>query len=279
MRTILIGNKCAESSRYDLENSGGRLEMQFEVAVARALTCLYPHCYCIRFEGVFRHDLSSCRPDYALIAKDFSHWFVIEVELSTHSLERHVLPQMRCIRYGSPQSDCASILSQKLGIEYSRAVTLIEYIPRATAVVVDAYSADWDRALRALDVQMLAVSTFHSNSGEEALEVRGKLEVLRESLGFGMYSIRDRAILLAPTFPLPEGRFQIVDSKFGVAWWTVTRSNDAVWLLNDGVLLDVLDGSYVQLVRTCDGRISLRRSSPGRAIGHERSLSFDGLDS
>ena len=51
------------------------------------------------------------KPDLALVANDLSHWFVVEVELLSHSLDGHVLPQMRCLKYGEPQLGCVEIIS------------------------------------------------------------------------------------------------------------------------------------------------------------------------
>src|SRR5262245_59330266 len=100
-------------------------EAEFEYRVVKALACLYQKYSCIVFGGTFYFEQRRYRPDLALVAKDFSHWFVIEVELVTHSLEGHVLPQVRAFRYGEPLGDCISVLSREPGIGASQAETLL----------------------------------------------------------------------------------------------------------------------------------------------------------
>jgi hypothetical protein len=114
MRTILVGD-CAADRLYQLSDPDALTEPEFEYAVARALTCIYQNFRCIVFGGSFHYLDRTHKPDLALVAKDFSHWFIIEVELISHSLDLHVLPQIRTFSYGVPAADCISILSKQLG--------------------------------------------------------------------------------------------------------------------------------------------------------------------
>src|ERR1700723_1024466 len=74
-------------------------EIEFEAEVVRALTCLLPNYFCGVFAGSFLLDDERRSADLALIHKTLSHWFVVEVELASHSLSAHVLPQVRCLRF------------------------------------------------------------------------------------------------------------------------------------------------------------------------------------
>jgi hypothetical protein len=123
MRTMLLG-ECAEGNIFRLWDPDASLETEFEMVAVRALSCIYPNYHCFVFTGSFRYDDRVYRPDLALVAKDSSHWFVIEVELTSHSFENHVLPQVRAFQYGEFQPDCATILARELGIDERRAATL-----------------------------------------------------------------------------------------------------------------------------------------------------------
>jgi len=93
MRTIMVGD-CSPERVYQLSDPDAPNETEFEYTVARILSCVYPDFLCIVFGGGFKYDDRISRPDLAMIARDFSHWFIIEVELVSHSFMDHVLPQV-----------------------------------------------------------------------------------------------------------------------------------------------------------------------------------------
>src|SRR5262249_21776951 len=137
--------------------------------------------------------------------------------------------------------------------------TVLEYVPRTVVVVANKWQRDWDIALKAHNIQLLTVTGFRSEIGVEAIEIEGILEVLSESVGFGIYSQVDRSIRFSKTVRLPPGQIQLNDPKGGLATWTVTPSTEATWVTKDIGVPDIEDGSYIQIIRTVDGRLSIRR--------------------
>lgn len=258
MRTLLVGTCLAENC-FDMTDPDGRTESEFEFAVATALSCLYTGYRCIVFNGGFRYDNHVFRPDLALVARDLSHWFIIEVELVSHSLDAHVLPQVRAFEYGTPEPDCVSILARELAIDPSQARTMLDYIPRAVAVVANRRDDRWLAALNAHNVQMLTVSVFRSSSGAEAVELDGVLVVVAKSLGFGAYFATDRSLRFPRTVELQRGDVMIDDPAGASASWTVAESGESVWITKNHGVPGYEDASFVQLVRTIDGRLVLRR--------------------
>jgi hypothetical protein len=91
MKTLMFG-ECAVERTFALRDPNFPTEAEFEYLAAKAIACAYPHYRCVMFGGAFLFEGRVSRPDLALVAQDFSHWFVIEVELVTHSLTLHVLP-------------------------------------------------------------------------------------------------------------------------------------------------------------------------------------------
>src|SRR5262245_49111788 len=108
--SMLIVGKCRPTHRFRLIDATGMSEAAFENDVAQALMCYEPDFVCVPFRGTFRFERESYRSDLALLARDASHWFVVEVELTSHSLNGHVVPQVRALRYGEPQPDCVQRL-------------------------------------------------------------------------------------------------------------------------------------------------------------------------
>src|SRR5690348_1995182 len=107
MKRILLHGNMQEFSLVDPTSFA---EIAFEAEVVKALARLYQDYWCGVFAGAFLFETDRRVADLALIHKSLSHWFVVEVELISHSLEGHVLPQIRCFRFGRPEDSCVTSL-------------------------------------------------------------------------------------------------------------------------------------------------------------------------
>jgi hypothetical protein len=257
VKTLLVGD-CGQQQAYQILDPDGQTEAEFEYVVVQALTCAYPKYRCVLFHGNFRYDNRTYRPDLALVARDYSHWFVVEVELVSHSLDGHVLPQIRAFQYGTPETDCVNVLAAELEIDRRQASTLIELVPRRVVVVANSRIEKWGIAFRALDVQMIAVSIYQSRFGTKAIEIDGTLDIFAENLGFGVYSATDRSIRFHGSLRLEEV-VNLHDPLAAISTWTVRTTGQATWVTKEFGTPNIEDGARIQLIRTVDGRLSMRR--------------------
>ncbi len=258
MKTLLVG-ECKPEHVFFLSDPDAPSEAQFELDVAKALACLYPNHRCISFTGSFRHGDRVFRPDLALVAKDYSHWFVIEVELLTHSLHNHVLPQVRAFKSGEPQPDCVTQLAVRLGIGCGEAQSLLHLVPKEVAVVANKSDYGWERTLKGSGVQMIVVSVYKSAQDAVAVEIEGDLEAAVESLGFGQYSATDRSLRFRKDIRLPAGTVQLFDPAGGLSSWNVVQGPDAVWVTKAVGVPNLPHNAHIQVMKTIEGRLSLRR--------------------
>lgn len=257
MRKVMV-SPCQPDHIFTMCDPDLPGETEFEAITLRAFGCIYPQYQCVVFGGRFFYEGEYRKPDLAMIARDRSHWFVVEVELVSHSLEGHVLPQVRAFRYGEPQSECATIVSRELDLDLGEAATLISRVPRAIVVVANRLRVDWEHAVRAHQGQLVVVTRFASPAGREAFEVAGSLAAIKESLGFGIYSSQDAMIRFAASIGLPDGHIQMEGVSGVTSLWRVIRDERWAWVRKDAGRLDVPDGAHVQLIRAIDGRITLR---------------------
>jgi hypothetical protein len=259
---IFIGGNCASEAIFNLLDPSAFSEADFEAHAVRALVCAYPEYYCIAFRADFSFENQIRRSDLALIHKSLSHWFIVEVELLSHSLMGHVIPQVRCFRYGDPLSSCAGILCNAIPeMDYSRAVAFLQYVPRSVLVVVNRGSAEWKSCFRGLDVQMLTLSVYRRGDGQIAHEIEGGLLVVKENLGFFRYSAIDRSLRLPLTLSDIEDRIQIED-PFGVTGsWIVSRTEEAVWLTKEMGDPGLPHNEMLQILRTANGGLKLSLTS------------------
>ena len=162
MRALLVDD-AGKAQSFLADDSYATTETTFEASVLRCLALYFRSHIGIVFGGSFRLDADVRRADLALVARDLSHWFVIEVELLSHSLEGHVLPQVRTLSFGDPEPDCQSVLSKALGIDLERAKTLVTMVPRATVVITNGHNQHWAIALAAIRAQYLSISRFRAD--------------------------------------------------------------------------------------------------------------------
>jgi hypothetical protein len=263
MKTLVSGD-CNPQNIFSLVDPTKFSEGEFEAEVHRALQCLMPDYDCRVFSGAFNHEGVQRKPDIAMVHRTLSHWFVAEVELVGHSLDAHVLPQLRCFRFGEPDATCVASLQNAfndLKMSAHQAKQILENIPRATVCISNIRDAAWVSALRGLDVELLTVSVYEGKSGKRAYELDGNLSVRKEHLGYAQYSAIHAAIKVPRSIPIPLGHLQI-DDQFGTPTdWMATDDDGSVWLTKrDGISL-IPHLAWVQLIRSFDGRLGLRLPS------------------
>ena len=261
MRKFLAG-ECRDENIYHLVDPTAFLEVDFEAEVVRALSCLQSEYWCGVFSGAFVLEGERHMADLALIHKSLSHWFVVEVELAGHSFEHHVLPQVRCFRYGEPDSTCITSLVRAFDqITRTQAEALLQHVPRYVAVVTNLGEPGWTAALKALDIQHLVVSIYRDSGGRSAHEIEGRLTARAESLGFARFSAVDNCLRINKGCGLPIVTVQIFDQFGNPAEWVIREDSGVLWISKDRGPALLNHVSYVQIIRTCDGRISLRPSN------------------
>ena len=92
MKTLLF--QGSSLIRLDQLDATGRSEADFTTNVIEVITKLCPHLYVIKFNPKVFNLGSTWKPDLALIDKQLGYWYVTEVELMTHDLYKHVVPQV-----------------------------------------------------------------------------------------------------------------------------------------------------------------------------------------
>jgi len=255
---LFIGGDCDSKDVFNLLDPSAFSEMDFEAHTVKALVCAYPEYFCIAFRADFSFENEIRRSDLALVHKSFSHWFIVEVELLSHSLMGHVVPQVRCFRYGDPLAACAGLLCDAIPqMDFSRAVSFLQFIPRSVVVVANRMSEEWKSCFRGLDVQMLTLSVYRRADGQIAHELEGSLFVMRENLGFFRYSAIDRSLRLPLTLSDIENRIDIVDPFGATGSWIVSRTKEALWLTKEVGDPGLPDNEMLQIVRTASGGLKL----------------------
>jgi len=244
--------------RLLLSDQTAVLEDEFTTVVLRILNRLYPSCHVIRFTPTVVNEDVPWKPDLALIARDLSYWFVIEVEIGTHSLEKHVIPQVIGLRDGIYDLSAVNLISKSTGIPSDNIAAFVKFVPRYVAVISNVESDVWNEKLRANNVQFISIAEFTQKTGPGAFLITGLLQPAERSLGIGQVLANQQVIRLAVQDCWKEGEYEILDDT-GVSTWHCKLQDRVVWLYKRRGLILQPDRAWVQFIAHENNLLSLKR--------------------
>ena len=268
MNTIITGFPLVTA--YELCDPTGVMEAEFEQVAIRILMQLYPGCVVFPFRPRVRYEDAVWNPDLALVDRNRGYWFVIEVEIATHHLEKHVLPQVTAFSEGSYGRDAAEQLARGLGINLAEALTLLSMIPRDVVVVSNRYDERWTKKLEAIGVQHLAIASYrNTTTAQEVHRIDGELIPVQQSLGFGLVRAEDGVIVTQVGKFWKDGVFDITGPQ-GTAKWICSISEGKAWLMKKRGLIEFHDRAIVQFLLRDDKSLLIRAPYTNLGLRSER---------
>lgn len=243
---------------FELADPSGVHEWQFQDASIRLLTRLYPDCSVFPFYPDVKYDDAVWKPDVAIVDRARGFWFVIEVEISTHHLEKHVMPQVTAFVEGEFSPNAAVQLATNLGITVDEATTILNVIPRQVGVVSNKHDLDWIRKLSTIGVQFVSIATYRNTTTNQAVHhVQGEFIPSTRSLGFGRVRAADGVVLTQAGGFWANGEFEIAGPD-GSAKWICSVSEGRAWIMKSQGLIEFHDGAIVQFLKRNDGSLIVR---------------------
>ena len=94
-------------------SSAALLEAGYERIVLSQASGIFPGFVVVPFKPTVYYEGTPKQADLALIAPDYSIWFVAEIELAHHSFRGHVLPQVEVLARGRYTSEHADWLAER----------------------------------------------------------------------------------------------------------------------------------------------------------------------
>lgn len=257
MSVIITNNSPANI--YQLCDPTEIKESQFEQDVLRVINNLYPQWMIFPFRPEVRYFGSVWKPDLAIVDRQHNFWFVVEVEIATHHLEKHVLPQVTALKSGDYVKSAASMIATQLKISEEEASTLMAYVPRETVVISNRRDKTWDEKLAALGIQHLVISEYRESITRQSIhKVDGAIVPAQKSLGFGRVKAIDHVIVTKAGNFWREGNYEI-DGPEGVASWYCLIDHDKAWLMKKKGIIEFLDETVVQFILSSTNQIILRQ--------------------
>ncbi|MEP1032479.1 hypothetical protein [Ekhidna sp.] len=170
MARLLINNEW-----FDEVSAKALRESEFENFFLENAETLYPDYYTIPFKGIIiESEYGTAKADLALIDKEYLNWWVIEVEMSRHSLNGHVLPQVHCLSAGVYGADVASYFHRKCpALDIEKLKVLMKGKQPRVMVVLDIPKKDWGAKLEKHNAILSVFQIFRSESGNHIYRVNG----------------------------------------------------------------------------------------------------------
>lgn len=156
-------------------------ETEYEDKFLGQIEEAFPDFYAIYYKKkVVAIGYDSKKPDLALVKKDFSEWWLVEVELEAHDL-KEVVGQVEVFLLAklNPYSDGKyihkAITKRYKGVSISETDVraMISNYAQNVLVVVDEYIEEWEKTLGKLGAHLCVFQVFKSTNGPEAFRLAG----------------------------------------------------------------------------------------------------------
>ncbi len=151
-------------------------EIEFESILTGHANSIAPDCHLVPFKCDVSDGREKRRADMAAIAKDYSRWGVIEVEMWGSKLYRHVLPQIEVFRDGRYGESHIGYLMRKMPTLDREALTdMLKGDQPEVVVMVNLHDEEWQNEIRAARCQLRVFAMYRSTFDEYAFMLDGPL--------------------------------------------------------------------------------------------------------
>jgi hypothetical protein len=259
MAKLLIGDEL-----YVSLSSAAFFEFEYESLILSHASRLFAEHVAVPFKRQVESETGRATADLALIERRYRKWWVVEVELSHHSLSRHVLPQVAILanaKYGRNIAEYLSSQSDALNPE------VLDNMMRGSQpqvlVVVNRHVSGWVQPLAAYGALLAVVEVFRSDRNRHVFRLNGDYPA---APGDEVSSLRcdpllPRLLIVESPGALesPPDKRLLIEFEGETTEWTKITTKDKVWL--SPVRSNPLTpGEKYALVKGEDGGLKLKRA-------------------
>jgi hypothetical protein len=150
-------------------------EREFEDRVIAHAPSVYPEYFVIPFKRTVESPLGKRRPDLIFIARDYSDWWICEIEMGYHDFASHIEPQVEALTTASySEAEADYICAQNLEIDRVQTLGLFQVISAKVLVIVNEAKAEWVSPLSRYGAILGVFELFRSENNEELFRVNGE---------------------------------------------------------------------------------------------------------
>jgi hypothetical protein len=169
MAKILLGDDW-----YEELASTSLYESEFEHILFQEAARIFPEYHVVPFKTIVLSDDGDAKADFALVHRDYRSWWVVEAEMGHHSLEGHVVPQVRRLARGAYQDEHADYLcAQNVALDRLRVKEMIKGGQPRVVVIVNIPVPGWKEQLRPFNAVVAIFQIFRSKMNRYVYRVNG----------------------------------------------------------------------------------------------------------
>ena len=147
-------------------------EAQFEEQVLRVAGQLMPNYSIAEWKPLVRDwEGHGAKPDLVMVSQDLDSWYVVEVELASHSIPGHIGPQLETLRKGV--YDRSLVPSLEKAFPFENVDSLIRMVGRDPGLlcIVDQYTEQLSRVCRNAGFELIVMEPYYGKLGGWAISV------------------------------------------------------------------------------------------------------------
>ncbi|HEX5714800.1 MAG TPA: hypothetical protein VF179_01500 [Thermoanaerobaculia bacterium] len=263
MARILVGEEW-----FDELASTSLYESEFESILLQEARKVFSEYYVVPFKTIVLSEEGDAKPDLALIHRQYRRWWVVEVEMSHHSLTGHVLPQVRRLaRANYGDAEVAYLWEQSPDLRRSSLVEMFKGSPPRILVVANAPVPGWIERLRAFDALVAVFQVFRSRTNKYLYRLNGEfpsdedVEIISTCRCWALH--RFLKIDSPAQLEIKRGEVVSIHHETGTLQWERVDTADSVLLhaLRDHPLEP---STIYEIVRSTDGVLSIRLGKVSR---------------
>ena len=225
-----------DGSWFEPLSEGALYESEFEAQVLHYCRQIYTDYFLVPFKVLVSDDFSTAKADLAFVRKDYSNWWVVEVEMGHHSLRGHVIPQIETLARGDYGKTHAEYLATQLpdAIDRASALALMKGKSPGVLVIVNEPRQDWIEPLRQRDTLLSVFEVFRSSENQYLVRVNGdQIDSATEELSICyMDSILPRFLIVESPAALVQFRGQKIEIEITgtLTDWQIVETDQSFWL-------------------------------------------------
>jgi len=266
MARILV---TSDQSWYDeLAVITSYYESEFERKIRQHIAYVFPDYHTISFKLKVEAEMREPKiPDLVMISKEYKDWWIVEVELSGHSLD-HVKDQVIVFSEGTyNRFRVAEYISDKckkeidIDIDIEKLKELIKNQQPKVLVIVDEPKPEWETKLSKYGTNICVFQVFKNIKGDESFRLDGKYPEVAHSESHCRYhdKMPNMLVVLSPEIlDIHENEDMEINYNGKTIKWKRIDDNGSVFLKLIGGINPVPTNKTYVLFKDAHNRFILK---------------------
>lgn len=159
---------------YELSPSS-LYEVEYERVVLSQAKWIFPEFFVIPFKPQIQSEIDLVKPDLAIIDKNYRLWWVVEIELATHSLLDHIIPQLQKLKLGHYSDSLSTDFCRESPLlDKARIISMLKGKSPGVLLVLNKPMDNWKFELLRLNVTTMVIEVFRSSMNGLLLRINGE---------------------------------------------------------------------------------------------------------